>query len=165
MLAYVVFNGTVRTLAKNIFQLICRGIAVLYTTVDPIGILKNNLDDMKKEFRNLLQTIQRFSGSDQKLKDKIKDKIESTDPEHPGIKFLLAQADECDRVLTTKSDPLDAAALYHGDVVEIKEEPGIWTVNQISPFGGLAIPEERICVPHRLGTLVSLYREYVLGDQ
>src|ERR1700675_1145012 len=44
----LVMNGTVQTLAKNIFQSICRGIATVYTTIDPIGILKNQLDDMKK---------------------------------------------------------------------------------------------------------------------
>jgi len=69
---------------------------------------------------------------------------------------------------------LDISTLYHGDVVEIKEEDDlcpfvgvttVWTVNQVSPFGGLAIPEERICVPHRLGTLVSLYRQYILEDR
>src|SRR5271157_1962295 len=42
----LVMNGTVQTLAKNIFQSICRGIATMYTTIDPIGILKNQLDDM-----------------------------------------------------------------------------------------------------------------------
>jgi hypothetical protein len=63
----VVMNGTVQNLAKNIFQSICRGIAMIYTTIDPIGILKNNLDDMRKAKAELDQTIQRFSGSDNKL--------------------------------------------------------------------------------------------------
>src|SRR5271157_6291039 len=48
VLVGLVMNGTVQTLAKNIFQSICRGIATVYTTIDPIGILKNQLDDMRK---------------------------------------------------------------------------------------------------------------------
>src|SRR5208337_432691 len=44
----LVMNGTVQALAKNIFQSICRGIAMVYTEIDPIGILKNQLDDMVK---------------------------------------------------------------------------------------------------------------------
>src|SRR5271170_5477866 len=44
----LVMNGTVQSLAKNIFQSLCRGLAMIYTEIDPIGILRNNLDDMKK---------------------------------------------------------------------------------------------------------------------
>jgi hypothetical protein len=38
---------------------------------DPIGILRNNLDDMKKAKYNLDQTLQRFAGSDEKLQRSI----------------------------------------------------------------------------------------------
>ena len=65
--AYIAMNKTVQTLLRNIFQSLCRGLANFYTTVDPIGILKNNLDDMRKAKAQLNATIQRFAGSDNNL--------------------------------------------------------------------------------------------------
>ena len=42
-------NPTVQCVVKNMFQSFCRGVAGILVTIDPIGILKNNLDDMKKD--------------------------------------------------------------------------------------------------------------------
>lgn len=86
----LVMNGTVQTLAKNIFQSICRGIATLYTTIDPIGILRNQLDDMKKAKSELDLTIQKFAGSDNKLTAKIAQKTAL-------VQQLMAKADELGR--------------------------------------------------------------------
>jgi uncharacterized phage infection (PIP) family protein YhgE len=83
----LVMNGTVQTLAKNIFQSVCRGIAMAYTTIDPIGILRNQLDDMVKAKRDLETTIQKFSGSDNKLTAKIAAKTQL-------IQQLIAKANE-----------------------------------------------------------------------
>ena len=96
----LVMNGTVQTLAKNIFQSVCRGIATMYTTIDPIGILKNQLDDMKKAKAELDQTIQRFAGSDNNLKTNIAKK-------NAEISQLMAQSQAAARMLTTKTDPLE----------------------------------------------------------
>src|SRR5271155_1135806 len=52
----LVMNGTMQSLTKNIFQSICRGIAMAYTTIDPIGILKNQVDDMVKAKNDLDMT-------------------------------------------------------------------------------------------------------------
>jgi hypothetical protein len=71
LIGYVVLNKTVQTLAKNIFQSICRGIATMYTTIDPIGILKNQLDDAKTEKAQLDATVNRFAGSDENLREAI----------------------------------------------------------------------------------------------
>jgi hypothetical protein len=62
---------TMHNLIKNIFQSVARGLARCYTTIDPIGILRNNLDDMRKEKDTLDQTVQRFSGSEEKLQRSI----------------------------------------------------------------------------------------------
>src|SRR5271156_2119467 len=86
----LVMNGTVQSLAKNIFQSICRGIATAYTTIDPIGILKNQLDDMEKAKSELDQTIQKFAGSDNKLTAKINAKTAL-------VQTLMAKADELGR--------------------------------------------------------------------
>ena len=94
LIGYVVTNGTVQALAKNIFQSICRGIATIYTEIDPIGILKNQLDDMRKAKAQLDQTIQRFAGSDRNLQDSIKRKM-------IDIQQLGAKSNEARRVAGT----------------------------------------------------------------
>lgn len=99
-LLYIVMNGTVQTLAKNIFQSICRGIAMMYTTIDPIGILKNQLDDMKKAKAELDGTIQRFAGSDNVLRGNIAKK-------NADIQQNMAQAAAAGRMLASKTDPLE----------------------------------------------------------
>jgi hypothetical protein len=114
LMGYIVTNGTVRTLAKNIFQSICRGVASLYTTVDPIGILRNNLDDMKTEKGQLDQTIQRFAGSDNKLQDKITEK-------QGLIQKSLSLSQQCERTLATKRDPLERERLTLKQQTELQK--------------------------------------------
>jgi hypothetical protein len=104
----LVMNGTVQALAKNIFQSICRGIATMYTTIDPIGILRNQLDDMKKAKTELDMTIQRFAGSDNKLTSKIAQKTQL-------VQQLMGKADELGRRIAAgqfkTQDDLETAKL------------------------------------------------------
>ena len=100
----LVMNGTVQNLAKNIFQSICRGIAMAYTTIDPIGILKNQLDDMKKAKSELDQTIQRFAGSDNSLRANIARK-------NQDIATNMAQAQQARRMASNKTDDLEKERL------------------------------------------------------
>jgi hypothetical protein len=95
VLGYIVTNGTVQCLAKNIFQSICRGIASFYTTIDPIGILKNYLDDMRKGKEKLSATIKSLAGSDGILRRKIADRQEQA-------KQLMAEANSA-RAMAAKS--------------------------------------------------------------
>jgi FtsZ-binding cell division protein ZapB len=64
----------IRTVGINVFQSLARAIAWTYTTIDPIGILRNNLDEMKNEKNSLDQTVQRFAGSEERLKRRIEEK-------------------------------------------------------------------------------------------
>ena len=64
---WLVFNPTFRTAVSNLFQNVVRFFASWVVETDPIGILRNNLDDMKKAKYNLDQTLQRFAGSDERL--------------------------------------------------------------------------------------------------
>jgi hypothetical protein len=96
----LVMNGTVQTLAKNIFQSLCRGVATIYTTIDPIGILKNQLDDMRKAKAELDGTIQRFAGSDNNLRTNIAKKTQE-------IMTLKAEADAAQNMLPRKTDDLE----------------------------------------------------------
>jgi hypothetical protein len=96
----LVMNGTVQTLAKNIFQSVCRGIAMAYTTIDPIGILKNQLDDMRKAKAELDQTIQKFAGSDNSLRTNIAKK-------NADIQQQMGQAKAAEHMAATKTDALE----------------------------------------------------------
>lgn len=100
----LVMNGTVQNLAKNIFQSVCRGIAMAYTTIDPIGILKNQLDDMKKAKSELDQTIQRFAGSDNSLRQNIARK-------NADIATNMAQAQQARKMAASKTDDLEKERL------------------------------------------------------
>jgi hypothetical protein len=103
LIGYIVMNKTVQSLAKNIFQSVCRGIASFYTTIDPIGILKNQLDDMRVAKRKLDETIQRFAGSDNNLKQSIARKSAE-------IQTLGAKSNEARRMISTMTgnDPTGA---------------------------------------------------------
>jgi hypothetical protein len=68
-------NKTLHSLVKNIFQSSMRMIARTYTQVDPLGIMRNTLDDMKSERVQLGSTIQTFAGTDEKLQRTIKSKV------------------------------------------------------------------------------------------
>jgi hypothetical protein len=104
LFGFVVTNGTVQTIAKNIFQSICRGVALAYTTIDPIGILRNQLDDMKKAKRQLDQTIQRFAGSDNNLRTNIGSKQQE-------IRQLAAKSNAARNMVSTITGNDTAAAL------------------------------------------------------
>jgi hypothetical protein len=70
-IGWLVLNPTFRNAVKNLFQNIVRWFASWVVETDPIGILRNNLDDMKKEKNSLDQTVQRFSGSEERLQRNI----------------------------------------------------------------------------------------------
>ena len=113
----IVMNPTVQNLVKNIFQSFCRLIATCYTTIDPIGILKNNLDDMRKAKAELDQTIQRFAGSDNKLVTKIAQKTATV--QQYGAQVAAAErkiaatndADEKERLSLAKETMEEKAGL------------------------------------------------------
>ena len=68
---WLAFNPTFRTAVKNLFQNTVRWFASWVVETDPIGILRNNLDDMKQAKADLDQTVQRFAGSEERLKRSI----------------------------------------------------------------------------------------------
>src|ERR1017187_4496891 len=73
---WLAFNPTFRAAVRNLFQYMVRWFASWVVETDPIGILRNNLDDMKKAKYNLDQTLQRFAGSDERLQRSIAAKSE-----------------------------------------------------------------------------------------
>lgn len=103
-LGWLVFNPTFRTAVKNLFQNTVRWFASWVVETDPIGILRNNLDDMKKEKNNLDQTVQRFSGSEERLQRNISAKNDE-------ISALGRKAAKAEQMGASASDQMERERL------------------------------------------------------
>jgi hypothetical protein len=101
---WLVFNPTFRTAVSNLFQNIVRFFASWVVETDPIGILRNNLDDMKKAKFNLDQTLQRFAGSDERLQRSIGAKSEE-------INNLGRKATKAQQMAAAAADPMEKERL------------------------------------------------------
>jgi hypothetical protein len=101
---WLVFNPTFRTALSNLFQNGVRFFASWVVETDPIGILRNNLDDMKKAKYNLDQTLQRFAGSDERLQRSIAAKNDE-------IATLGRKAAKAQQMAAAASDPMEKERL------------------------------------------------------
>lgn len=66
-----VFGTTLHTTAKNIFWSLNRALTSIFVTIDPIGILKNALQEMKTQYAELIRMIERFSGTCEFLRKEL----------------------------------------------------------------------------------------------
>ena len=101
---WLIFNPTFRNAISNLFKNIVRFFASWVVETDPIGILRNNLDDMKKAKYNLDQTLQRFAGSDERLRRSIADKSDQ-------INTLGRKAAKAEQMAAAAADPLERERL------------------------------------------------------
>src|ERR1700690_2621049 len=101
---WLAFNPTFRAAIKNLFQSTVRWFASWVVETDPIGILRNNLDDMKKEKGNLDQTLQRFAGSDERLQRSIAAK-------NGEINTLAHKAAKAEQMAAAAPDPMEKERL------------------------------------------------------
>ena len=101
---WLVFNPTFRTAVSNLFQNGVRFFASWVVETDPIGILRNNLDDMKKAKYNLDQTLQRFAGSDERLQRSIAAKSDE-------INNLGHKAQKAQQMAAAATDPMEKERL------------------------------------------------------
>jgi len=101
---WLVFNPTFRTAVSNLFQNGVRFFASWVVETDPIGILRNNLDDMKKAKFSLDQTLQRFAGSDERLQRSIAAKSEE-------INSLGRKAAKAEQMANAAADPMEKERL------------------------------------------------------
>lgn len=68
---YLLFNKQSRTLWRNLFQSTMRAITGIFVTIDPIGILKNTLDENKAIMAKFDTAIERTCGAKQEVEDAI----------------------------------------------------------------------------------------------
>ena len=97
-------GAMIRQVIKNAFQSFARGVASCYTTIDPIGILRNNLDDMKKEKAELDATVEKFSGSEERLQRNIAAK-------NADAQKAYAMSQRAAQQAATMTDPLQKQQL------------------------------------------------------
>ncbi|MGB7760604.1 MAG: hypothetical protein WBL61_12295 [Bryobacteraceae bacterium] len=101
---WLAFNPTFRTAVRNLFQNMVRWFAGWVVETDPIGILRNNLDDMKKAKFDLDQTLQRFAGSDERLQRSIAAKNDE-------INTLGHKAAKAEQMAAAASDQMEKERL------------------------------------------------------
>jgi phage shock protein A len=101
---WLVFNPTFRAAVTNLFENTVRFFASWVVETDPIGILRNNLDDMKKAKYDLDQTLQRFAGSDERLQRSIAAKTDE-------INALGHKAQKAEQLANAASDPMEKERL------------------------------------------------------
>ena len=66
---------TLRNLGVNVFQSIARMMTGVFVTIDPIGILKNTLDELMKERDRLNDATEKFTGTEEMLRRKIEKRL------------------------------------------------------------------------------------------
>jgi hypothetical protein len=101
---WIAFNRTFRTAITNLFENLVRFFASWVVETDPIGILRNNLEDMKKAKYSLDQTLQRFAGSDERLQRSIAQKNEE-------ISKLGHKAAKAEQLAAAAKDPMERERL------------------------------------------------------
>jgi hypothetical protein len=101
---WLAFNPTFRAAVRNLFQYSVRWFASWVVETDPIGILRNNLDDMKKEKADLDQTLQRFAGSCERLQRSIAAKNDE-------INSLGHKAAKAEQMAAAAADPMEKERL------------------------------------------------------
>ncbi len=104
IILWLAFNPTFRTAVRNLFQNSVRWFASWVVETDPIGILRNNLDDMKKEKASLDQTLQRFAGSCERLQRSIAAKNDE-------INTLGHKATKAEQLAAAAHDPMEKERL------------------------------------------------------
>jgi phage shock protein A len=70
---YMVLDPKMRTLVGYMYRSIMRWITGIFVTIDPIGILKNYIEDLEKNLRKMSQQIGGLRGQMRKLKTMVED--------------------------------------------------------------------------------------------
>ncbi|MDF1695063.1 MAG: hypothetical protein P1U56_04500 [Saprospiraceae bacterium] len=72
-LIYMVLDPKMRTLVSYMYKSVMRWITGIFVTIDPIGILKNYIDDLKDNLKKMSSQIGSLKGQMRKLKTIVSD--------------------------------------------------------------------------------------------
>lgn len=73
LLIYIAIDKKARTVVSYMFKSVMRSITSLFITIDPIGILKNYIDDLKDNLKKMNKQIGNLKGQMRKLKNIVKE--------------------------------------------------------------------------------------------
>ena len=71
VLVWILTNRQLRMLAWNLYRIFMRGLAGLVITIDPIGILKNKIEEMESDKEKLDAQVGLLDGAREKLRRKL----------------------------------------------------------------------------------------------
>lgn len=101
---YVVTNKTFRSIVSNMFQMSMRWTTSLLVAIDPIAILKNNLDKMRDQNEQLSKGLEGCSGAKRQLENSIA-------TNNAAISKSLSMASQSDIMANRESDNLKKQSL------------------------------------------------------
>lgn len=73
LLIYIALDPKARTLISYMYKSVMRWITGMFVTIDPIGILKNYIDDLKGNLKKMSQQIGSLRGQMRKLKNIVEE--------------------------------------------------------------------------------------------
>ena len=114
-LLYMVFDPKMRILISNLYKSVIRSITGVFITIDPIGILKNYIDDLTKNLQNMSKQIGNLRGQMRRLKDIMEDNSSEIDKNLRLAQQARASDNEQQMVLSARkaSRLEDANKKYH----------------------------------------------------
>jgi hypothetical protein len=101
---YTVTNKTFRNICSNVFQMSMRWMTGMVIEIDPIGILKNNLDRMRDRAEGLDKAIAGVNGAKKRLEMQIQTNADS-------IRHDNALCSQIDSKMQRTQDPLEQQRL------------------------------------------------------
>lgn len=93
-LIFLITNKRVQTLVSYVFQSIMRGITGLLIEIDPIGVLKNYVNSLKKQLSIMDSRISKLSGMIRGCKEEIKNNEKTKEK---ALKMMQASRDAGNR--------------------------------------------------------------------
>jgi uncharacterized coiled-coil DUF342 family protein len=110
-----IWSKHVRLLVKNAFQLSMRWTTQLFIETDPIGMLRNNVDKLRKESQTFDTAVSQLAGSSQRLQDEI-------DNNKKDMMHQKSLADEVDRQVSIKQRQLPSLVGQAQQALQIEIE-------------------------------------------
>lgn len=101
----IAINPKVHMLVRNCFQLSCRWATGLVINVDPIGILRNNIDNMRKQKVLFDNAVSQLAGSKQRLVSDIAKNNADIAHQHALAQQAQKQVDFLQHQLDATTDP------------------------------------------------------------
>ncbi len=121
---YIVTNHRVVTLAKLVFQSVMRYLTGLFIELDPIGILKNYIAEMKKNLAVMDEQLGNLNGSIRTLQNQL-------DANQKEAEHSIALANQADKKMAAGNlSPLDQQQYLSAKVTNQRHAASLLNINK-----------------------------------